>query len=825
MAAFSRALTGALAAALIICSAVSVRAEGQERAERIYFDIPAQPLSEAMAEFARQSRLSIGTSAAGLSALQSHGIRGTMPPKTALKRMLKGTGVTYSFVNPGAVMVMKSGSGGDGGAAASQKGALSVLPRRPVIDNLVVTAAKTVARTQTLPAAVSVVEGGTMGERGILRVSELSSQISGFMTTNVGPGRRKLFIRGLSDGVFTGQTRSTVGVYLDEAPMTYNDPYPDIGLVDIDRVEVLRGPQGTLYGTGAMSGVFRIIPNMPDLTQASGYVAGTDSYTRNGGLNGSVQGAFNLPLVDDKLGLRLSGSMEHDAGYIDDVRLKQKNVNKTYIQSARAILRWEPDTDWTVDLTAAQQHIDLNDTQYFVGALGRYNRDNYLAEPYKDLYRLGNLKVTGDLGWASFLSSTTLVQRENRARNDATLAVSDYFGGPPMPSAFDTVKDIDTFSQEMRLNSQDHDGLDWLLGLFFLDRQENTDFTLAVPGSGIGLPVGGVPGDTVFKEGRQDRVREMALFGNVSMDLGHHFRFGVGARLFNAYYRTSADLAGTLSGPEGHVTGRSAHTGVTPQVVLSYQPNNSQMIYFSGSAGYRNGGVNVNTPLDAILGFDRNGTVPRTQVFDADKMWNLELGLKQEWLDHRLRVNGAIFYVIWENIQTDQYLDNGLQYLLNAGDATNYGLELEVNALVSSNIQLAANIFWNAPTLLEGNSYLNATRGDRLPGIAEFAGGFSANYLFNIGKSLKGTVSVRYSYTGSSYLTFGDAQPSMGDYHVTNLRVEIGKDRWTIGAYVQNSWSETGNSFSFGNPFSVRFEDQVTPLQPLTAGVTFRVSY
>jgi iron complex outermembrane recepter protein len=814
--------------AILLASVDALAASSEDRAASkfFWFDIPGEPLVAAIAEFSRQTHVSVGSASTDLASSQSKPVRGYLTLDDALNRLLAGTGKTFRFVNPGAVAILPATGSGDKGAGRLAPPAAEMRPvlERPYIIDVVVTATKLRSHTEDLPAAISVVEGGSLEDLGVGRASGLSSQIPGLMTTNQGPGRNKLFIRGLSDGAFTGQTQSAVGVYLDAAPMTYNDPYPDIRLVDIDRVEVLKGPQGTLYGAGAISGVFRVVPNFPDLGNVLAQATLSGSATHDGGLNRAAEAFINVPLAEDVLGIRIAGSTEHDQGYIDDIRLQRSNVNDSAINAVRTILRWRPGEIWTVDVIGMLQRTELDDTQYFVQGLGRYNRDNYVAEPYSDFFKLANAKFTGELGWSTLTSSTTVVRRENRARNDATLAVVKFIDIPLTPSPFDTRRDIDTLSEEVRLSSQGLGRVDWLVGASYLRRGESGGFQLTVPGSNA-AQITSLPNDAVFSEDRSDHVREAALFSNVSIDLGVNIRLGAGARFFRSRNVTSATVA-TVSDPiPQQLSGRSIHSGITPQATLSYRPRDDFLIYAAASQGYRNGGVNINTPLAAVLGFEPDETTQKINAFDPDNLWNFELGLKKEWLDNRLRLNGAAFYVLWQGVQTDQYLANGLPYVLNAGDATNFGFEIDASALVTDNLEVAANVFWNSPQLSQGNAFLGAVRGDRLPGIAAFTAGASVTYSFDLGHDLHGKLSGRYAYTGRSYLMFGDQSPTMGNYHEGDFRLEIGRGEWSAGAFMQNSWSETGNSFSFGNPFSQPYERQVTPLRPLTVGLTIRVEY
>lgn len=780
---------------LIVGFFMICRAAAAERI--IVIDIPAQSMSDALLALAEQADISIGFGGVDIQRYRSKRLVGAYNPRQALERLFAQTDLTFTFVDTETVRIDRLPS-------------QSVMPKAGrSIESIIVTATKRSADPRRLPVSVVALRGERLEAFGVESIGTLAPQIAGVSLTNLGPGRNKIFVRGLSDGTFVDRTQSTVGVYLDESPIIFNDTNPDIRLSDIDRVEVVRGPQGTLYGAGSIGGAYRIITNKPDLDAYSSQLRGGVSATKDGGVNSSLSAMTNVPLVGGRLALRASGYGRFNEGYIDDVGIGGSNVNESDIYGARAGLRAKFSDHWLLDIAVNHQSINIANTQYYFERLGAFRRDNSLAEPYDDRFSQLNTTLRGQYDWGEIVSATSFIRRDIDNQSDATRIVPALIGAARGPSPYNLSKEISSWTHETRLLSASDRRVLWLIGLYLSDRGEDLTTSLrtlrsVAPGTEI-----------LFSERRRDDVEEFALFGEASLRLFDPVTLTAGVRWFNTDLKTRSMTMGSLDGAGSLTDGGNTQDGFRPKLALSYQATEDVLIYGQAAQGYRVGGVNINTPVSAIEDPDEG-----TDTFESDRLWNLELGVKSQWLDDRIAVNAAIFRVLWEDIQTDQLLDNGFTFVTNAGDARINGVELDVAAQVTQDFAVNGNLFWNNSKFLEANEFLGIEADSRLPGIPEFSAGISGTYGFDLPKDIRGTVSLDYSYIGESRLTYrSDDVPKMGDYHLINARFQADKDEWTAGLFVNNLTNEKGNTFSFGNPFSLAFEDQITPVRPLTAGI------
>jgi outer membrane receptor protein involved in Fe transport len=387
----------------------------------IRFHIEAKPYSEALLDVAQQANVTlIGAGACSGSAPSR--IVGAMTLGAALDRLLTGAGCTWKLVAPGAVEVSPL-------AKESPKPAPYVS-----VSELLVTATKRVRDPRQLSVAVTAVPAAALEMTGSSDADQASAQLAGLLTTNLGPGRDKLQLRGLSDGSYSGRARSTVATYLDDIPLNYNAPDPDLRLVDVDRVEVLRGPQGALYGSGSLSGIYRIVSAKPDLDHYGAQVRLTGALTDGGAPSGVVEGYATGPIWRGVAAMRLSAYEDIEGGYMDDVVLKVPDANETDRRGARLAFLVQPGADWSVDLTLAGQHLRSDDTQYTNPGQG-LTRDNRIAEPHVNdiVLATGTLKYAW--GWADLTSSLGYVQHTYGSFYDAT-AVQDLYTSFAETSAY-----------------------------------------------------------------------------------------------------------------------------------------------------------------------------------------------------------------------------------------------------------------------------------------------------------------------------------------------------------------------------------------------------
>jgi outer membrane receptor protein involved in Fe transport len=286
--------------------------------------------------------------------------------------------------------------------------------------------------------------------------------------TALGAGRNKLFIRGVADSSFTGPTQSTTNVYFGDVPVAYNGPDPGLSLYDMDRVEVLEGPQGTLYGAGAIGGIIRLVPHAVDLTRIAAEVSGGSSGTRGGAAGGDIAAMVNVPLVDAALGLRAVAYRVRDGGYIADVARSLRDVNTVTTSGGRLDLRMRPGVGWTIDTGVVRQSVSAPDLQYAERGAPPLSRASLLAQPFDQHYTLGRVVI--DKMWGNGLhlvSATGVMRRDADGRFDATRR-----NRPTVRIAYDTTERSRLFSHETRVSRTSDDGVGWLVGVSFLQARD-----------------------------------------------------------------------------------------------------------------------------------------------------------------------------------------------------------------------------------------------------------------------------------------------------------------------------------------------------------------
>ena len=336
----------------------------------------------------------------------------------ALSRLLAGAPCRYAVVDARTIRILP--------AAPPPQASPARDPGRPpsLVAEVVVTATKRPVALDRLPAGVSAISREQITATRALDAGQTIGQLAGVLTTNLGPGRDKLLIRGLSDGAFTGRTRSTVGTYLDDAPINYNAPDPDLRLVDIDRIEVVRGPQGALYGSGAIAGVYRIVTTKPDLQDLEYGASASLSHTEGGDASHDVDGYISIPIIKDHVALRLTAYEEIQGGYLDDVNLRVPNVDQTRRDGGRLAVRLRFDDTWRLDAQAATQHLRSNDTQYVTAAMSTpgapITRANRIRETHNNDFSYAGLTAHGEFDWGSVTSSVNYVHHVFSSQFDAT---------------------------------------------------------------------------------------------------------------------------------------------------------------------------------------------------------------------------------------------------------------------------------------------------------------------------------------------------------------------------------------------------------------------
>ena len=393
--------------------------------DRVHVAVLEQPLGDALVDFAIQANVTISTPRGGFGALRAHELRGSLTVEDCLRRLLTRSGFTFEKVDAVTFRIVAGGAGSEG--RDTQEQAI----KATVSDEVIILAARQPRTLDRFAASASVVGSDALVRLRANSAPDLTESVAGIGFTNLGPGRNKIMIRGLSDGAFSGRTESTVGVYVEDSRITYGAPDPDLKLVDVERVEILRGPQGVLYGGGSIGGIYRITPASPDLAERAGFLSGSVEKTQDGGVGGAIEGMINVPIVNERIGLRLVGYRESTAGWLDSPSLGVSNANDTKREGLRATVLARLDNSWTVSARALIQGIDSADSQYARSTAGEDVRSARVLEPHDNDFSLLSTTLRGRTALGAFDTTTTVLHHAYDSLFDATGAFAASGAGAP----------------------------------------------------------------------------------------------------------------------------------------------------------------------------------------------------------------------------------------------------------------------------------------------------------------------------------------------------------------------------------------------------------
>ena len=744
------------------------------------------------------------------------------------------------------------------------------------LAEVVVTAEKYKSTIQETPISLSALGGDQLINAGITSIQSLILDVPGLSTRSAGPGLTEYEARGLASN---GGAAPTVGFYLDEVPLSppalsqSGKVVIDPNLYDIDRVEVLRGPQGTLYGSGSMGGTVKVITNQPKLGVFDGSVQGTASNTHGGGGNYSGNFMLNVPL-GDKLALRVVAGDLYRSGWLDLVTLNpfpfslatktQGDVTTAPVQSvihdandvrmwdARAALLFQPSENLSITLSMFRQQMvmggyDLVDGFPTTAAPPPVYPAHYEAFPLResvhDDISIFALSVTANLGFADLTSATSYWDRLGKQGEDASESLYWSNGGAVAfaPVIYFEVDPSRQFSQEIRLTSRGEGRLHWVAGAFYSDLHSSWNEESHSPLNTL------VPNGVYFDSINPYKVRQTALFADGSYKITDEWKLAAGLRWYT-YKSQQNEFSWGYDGPNpvppaAPLITKAADNGVNPRVNLSYQPTRDLNFYATVAKGFRPGGANQILPPPDQPPFCQNGVL----AFKPDTVWNYEIGEKAKFFDNWLTINGDVYYIKWKGVQQVITLPCGYQYYNNAGDGRSFGPELEVNAKLSKDWTVSFTgthtdskiTSPNASFLAYLSGVANTPDGVGRPcpaagscsvpilNVAKDSASLTLTYATSVFGDYRLTARISDSYVGSSTdvaYYFGYQLPS---YSIANARVVLAHDKWSAHLFVDNLANKvalmTANntSFQFNIPQLVRYSTN----QPRTVGAQFNYHF
>jgi outer membrane receptor protein involved in Fe transport len=688
-------------------------------------------------------------------------------------------------------------------------------------DEVVVTAQKREERLQDVPISISVVGGAQMQESGASQLSDYAAYVPGFQVDNAGsPGRSTLSLRGVAP---IGPS-ATVGIYLDDAPIGSSGIYNraqtfslDLLPYDIDQLEVLRGPQGTLYGASSIGGLLKYVTVQPNLNSLSVRASGEVFTIAHGGDMGWAASAMvNVPIVSDSLAISGSYSRRDTPGYIDNILTGEEDVNDAVQQGGRVALLWRPDANLTVKLSGVWQSVDSDNFSILYETPGTYaplapgaewlSTNSQLPEPFTSDFQFYSGTIAYDLGFAELSSTTSYSELEILETSDASRVYGVIWGGLALyPATLHQRK----WTEEVRLTSASSDKLEWMLGFFYTDEDNSHDQIVhAYDASGELLPAF----DPFAIVALPNTYKEYAFFGNATYKFSDAFHITGGlrwARNDQTFTQvTQIPLLGLDSGGDGSSSEEIVTWSVSPQINI----NPDLMIYARVATGYRPGGPNI-----ALPGF------PAT--VDSETVTSYEAGIKAQMLDQKMTLNAAVFLLDWKDLQTGAAFAEGINGLVNAGTAQSKGVEASLLIQPISGFSVGANFAYTDAKCTETTD--NCTDGDRLPSVPELAAAVTADYGFALGSKAKAHVGGAVRIVGDriSAVESSPLSVPIDGYAALDLNASVTfGGKWTLRAYARNLTNEEGRITTNVATVNPGFLSTV-PLQPRTLGLAVDLAF
>ena len=709
------------------------------------------------------------------------------------------------------------------------------------LQEVLVTAQKRSERLQDVPAAITALSGDSLNDLHLQGNQDLARSVPSLSFDVLGPGESTLAIRGL--GTAYGLAPA-VSYYLNEVPLDIRtDGYagaPDIDFFDVDRVEVLRGPQGTLYGSSSMGGALRILTAQPDPSAFAVNAELGGSSLNGGGAGYAAKSAVNLPLTTTAA-VRLVGTYEHIPGYINQVlpddysvanpssQVIARRVNDADIEGGRLLGLWKPTSSLTIAPSLIFSRIRAGSNSNYFSNLPDFTTSGYYPNPQSSRLLVGNLSVTYDFGVASLLSSTSVLSRDVDTSSDFTLFfanIAPLFGlsyPPNTPGTDHATSNNAGVVQEFRLSSPTEGPLHWVAGAYFSRfRQHSAEFTNS---DSFAAAIGQTDTPNIYSFNQSVVDRQLAVFADVTYKILPQLELRGGERYYELRDSLENVQSGVIAGPNQPLVHAKA-SGSSPRVVLSYYPVADTTLYVTAARGYRPGGPNVGLPQNIGCGL----TDAYSPLYSPDSVWNYEFGTKNEFWQRRLSVNVAAYQIDWKNVQqaiTDPGC--GALFVANVGTARSRGVELEINFKPVNALLLSASGSYNhAQYQLIGGPFRGAASvqpGDAVPDVPRQKVNLAAEYSAPIATNM-GYLHLDWSHLGTvpTGFTYHDVRPA---YNTLQAALGLRTDHYDISLYGHNLTNTRGilsiqesSVYSFGSVFR---SEIATP--PRTVGIDLKLHF
>lgn len=727
--------------------------------------------------------------------------------------------------------------------APCARAADSTVPEDADLQEITVTATRREEDIRKVPINITAYTQEAMddlGIRGIDDIARLTPDVQ-FTHTSGSSGNNSTDIS--IRGVFSDVGAATTGIYINDTAIQMRNAgywnanaFPQI--FDLERVEVLRGPQGTLFGASAEGGALRFITPEPSLDKYSGYARSDVSGTLDGAPSYEVGVAAGGPIINDTLGFRLSVWGREDGGYIDRIspdtlQTVDKNANAQRSDAGQAAIAFAPIDRLKITASLYYQDVATDDrnqywSSYSGTSAGTFKQGDRVSQPTEDDFYLPAVKVTYATDTLAFFSNSSYFYHRDYASLDYTTYFGGIFDGNPLqylpgdqPSQAFLTNKQSGITQEFRVQSIATDALlDWTAGLYY-SRLALTNNNYTTDGQQVYTSANGnTPSFTQFTESTD---KEIAAYGNLNVNFTQQFKATVGLRVSRTTF--NFDQVGNFGGFELTPTaGNESTTPVTPKFGVSYQLNPDNFFYATIAKGYRPGGVNGPVPGSLCT----NEPVPETAAYNPDSLWSYELGGKNTLFDGRLQLDSSIYAIKWNNIQESiRYTNCGFSFVGNLGAATGYGADVAARVKITNDVVAGFSAGYTDltydQTILEGVGAIVTKQGDKIGG-PPFNLAVFGRYKFQVfGKN--GFYRVDYTYhnktpaVDSATVNYDPTLPNIGSNEFLTMRAGVYLSGWELSAYGNNlTKEETPLAISHDIPGSEPY--YLSSYRPLTIGVT-----
>jgi iron complex outermembrane receptor protein len=736
------------------------------------------------------------------------------------------------------------------------------------LEEIVVTAEKRESTVQKTPISMTAVSEAEILARGLSDFRDIAQETPGVSMKTSGPGQTEFEMRGLTA---TGGFSPTVGFYLDDAPLTapsqaaQGKVVVDPDLYDLNRVEVLRGPQGTLYGSGSMGGTIKLVTNPPELNTVAVSAQTKESDTDGGGFNYGGSAMLNLPLAQDVAAVRFVGTYKYTSGWIDrlvlnpfpvetnggatrgdvlaaPVQARYSDVNWEELQGGRVTLLLKLGDRLSITSGVMYQKIHTGGPMTIddpPGNVYAHYQPFDIAEPLEDNFSIFTLTLKYHFDGADLTSATAKWNRHDEQTQDISETIQALFGLPGFTVASGGIGGgsqeetdfTDQASEEIRLASNGDGRFEWLGGLFFSHFVSNT--TSLSDYAGLEANFGTTD---LIGIGEPIEITQRALFGEASYKVTDQFKATLGLR----YYRYSSSeetinsgLASIAGGP-GTVLefGSADNKGFNPKVNLSYTASDDVLLYTTAAKGFRPGGPNSPVPLtgpaQCLTGpgnLQSLGLTTAPNQFNPDDVWSYELGEKARTLGNNIQINSDVYFERWTDVQQLVDPSCGFGFTSNAGSASIYGSEIEIAASLSPAWTVTQNLGLTHATFDDSIKATNTVKGQKLLDVPDVTANTSVIYSMPISAKYNFSARGTYTYVGPMQdITY--VRNNLAGYSLVNARAGLAADKFAAFLYVDNLTDKMAIlTNSTAQTVNIPSLNRWVTNQPRTIGVDLQIRY